>query len=157
MAYESTIEDIIAALKTYFENNIDTYLDAITATKSDNITLDSFREFAEDDGDPYLRNVYPSAQFYNTKVLDRALTTGKNEVIITANILMTLKTGSNITKKMNRYVEAFRQMINDDESLNNGIEKLGAEIQIDIFPTVEDKKAALVTLELIKTVNHLQS
>jgi hypothetical protein len=157
MAYESTIENIINALMTFFENNIDTYLDAITEEKDDSITLDSFREYERDDSDPYLRKVYPSAQFYSTNIIDRYLTTGKNEVIITANILMTIKTGTEIVTKMDRYCEALRQMINDDESLNGGAEKLGPEITINQFPTVEGKKTALVTLDIIKVVNHKQS
>lgn len=157
MAHESTIENIINALMDYFENNIDTYLAAITEEKGDNITLDSFREYVRDDSDPYLRQVYPSAQFYSTNIIDRYLTTGMNEVIITANILMTIKTGSNIVVKMDRYCEALRQMINDDESLNNGAHKLGPEITINQFPTVENKKTALVTLDIIKDVFHKQS
>ncbi len=114
MSYESYIEDLLDDVKDFVGDNVQTYIDGITAEKGDGINLDAFREIEVGESDPFGCDKYPAIHLDPVGIETQFLASGYDELSATIAAMIVFSPGSpaNSVRKMLRYTEAFRQLIN---------------------------------------------
>ena len=157
MAYESNIENILNAVKTFIENTSPTYFTGICAAKADGILCPAFEEVVVDDGDPYERGAYPFCQISRDEYEDKQLTINSEELIITITLVLGIVNGikTEITTQIDRYMEGIRQMLIDNPTLGGACDKFIDGIKGQYFPALpdmSDKRLALITFKVSKEV-----
>lgn len=157
MAYESNIEDILNAIKSFIDSTVQTYFDGICAAKADGILCPAFAEVVVDDGDPFERSNYPFCQISQNEVVDKQLTINSEEIIIDVSFVIGITNGikTEIKTQLDRYTEGIRQALIDNPTLGGSVDKLADDIRIQYFPALPDmtdKRLALVTFKASKEV-----
>jgi len=153
--YTSQIEDTIEIMRAFVEANVSTYLDGITALKNDGISLDHFLTVKQTSMDPSLQQEYPACLIYPSGGTIEQVSMGTSAMTIEMTIVVAITKTSpdEMVKRLDRYVDALRQLLRDyqtlsgqvsfarmkeftviadDEELKMGLASVGCEVTQDV-------------------------
>ncbi len=121
--FTSQIEDTIETTRAFIENNINTYLDGITALKADGITLDHFQVVKQTSMDPSLQQEYPSCLLYPVRGTIEQVSMGSSALTIEITIVVAVSKSSpdEMVKRLDRYIDALRQLFRDYQTLSGAV------------------------------------
>lgn len=155
----SEIETFVYEIRDFVRSNFNAYLDAINTEEGDGMTVESVKDANIDllDLDPFSHNEYPVIDIYPTDIEVGHLSMGSDELgnMFTALIAINKGGVATATKKIMRYVEAFRQILRDAGDLGASTWDVDPDqvVRVAVYPSAETEiKIASITWRAIKDI-----
>lgn len=145
--YDSTIEELINAVQTFFSRYIGGYITAVNAKQADGIKLKVLREVEVSDQDPYGAGKYPRVQLYVENIEFEQISSGYVQAAMTMVALVAINDSSDQRTKLVRYTEAARQALRDYHDL--GVSEFDVDprgMTVAYFPTDPDVGVGVATM-----------
>ncbi len=147
MSYDSTIEDLVANVREFIDDNIAAYVSEINNAKDDAISLTAIRTVEVSDQDPYSSTKYPRIQMFVENLELEYLASGYDAAHMQFVGLVAINDKSNQRIKLLRYTEAMRQVLRDYNTLGESrfdVDPRG--MTITYYPTDPDLGVGVATI-----------
>lgn len=127
-------EDVLDNIKTYFTNNLDTYLTAIETLKADGVNLQDMKRYEIGDKDVYGLQQYPAGLIFPGEAVYEEYSLSADLLRFQIMLTMAIKSGKteNLTTMVLRYASAVRQCIDADRTAGDTVDRMRID-QINFY------------------------